>query len=403
VSVAADLRVELTEPMDRVLADLRARLIEARRFDIGFPGAVDLVFPDLAELLSTQLLNNVGDPYDQGHGRNHTKLLEQQVVDIVGDLLRAPAGRWGYVTSGATEGNLHALDEAWHHYPDAIVYTSTASHYSVVKCARLLKLPLLMVRADETGQMDYDDLAGELGRRRDRAAIIVATAGTTMTEAVDDVARIAEVCDRLAMSRRRIHVDAALSGIPLALLPDGQRPAFDFTAGATSMVISGHKFLSTLVPCGVLVYAQSPYTPVNGRVSYTGSADTTIAGSRSGHTPLILWRVLRSLGTDGLRARAEASRRLAAYTHRQIGRLGWETHLNAHAFTVVLRTPPQTVRDKWVLANDGQWSHIVCVPGVTATQIDEFVADLGAAVTGGRQRRYRAQQRDPALLTDAGG
>jgi histidine decarboxylase len=393
MSVVADSRVDLTQPMDRVLADLHARLVEARRFDIGFPGAVDLVFPDLAELLTSQLLNNVGDPYDLGYGRNHTKLLEQQVVDMVGDLLRAPAGRWGYVTTGATEGNLHALDEAWQRYPDAVVYTSTASHYSVAKCARLLKLPLIMLPADETGQMDYDQLAAELALRRDRAAAVVATAGTTMTEAVDDVGRIAGICDRLGVSRRRIHVDAALSGIPLALLPDEHRPAFDFPAGATSMVISGHKFLSTLVPCGVLVYAQSPYTPVNGRVSYTGSADTTIAGSRSGHTPLILWRVLRSLGVDGLRARADASRRLALYTHQQIRGLGWETRLNPHAFTVVLRTPPQAVRDKWVLANDGQWSHIVCVPGVTAAQIDEFVADLRAAIAGRRFRNAPAVYR----------
>lgn len=390
------MAVDLSQPVDRVLADLHASLVAARRFDIGFPGAVDLVFPDLAELLTTQLLNNVGDPYDLGHGRNHTKALEQQVVDMVGDLLRASAGRWGYVTTGATEGNLHALDEAWQRHPDTVVYTSTAAHYSVVKSARLLRLPLIIVRADETGQMDYDDLAGQLGLHRDRAAAIVATAGTTMTEAVDDVAAIVRVCDRLAVTRRRIHVDAALSGIPLAVLPDGERPTFDFTAGATSMVVSGHKFLSTLMPCGILVYGQSPYAPVNGRVSYTGSADTTITGSRSGHTPLILWHVLRTLGVDGLRERADASRALAAHAHRQIGALGWETRLNPHAITVVLRTPPQPVRDKWVLADDGQWSHIVCVPGVTTAQIDEFVADLAAAITPTKRRRYLPGQRRPA-------
>jgi histidine decarboxylase len=384
VNVAADTAVDWTQPIERVIADLHNGLTRARRYDIGFPGAVDLAFPDLAGLLTTQLLNNVGDPYDVGHSRNHTKLVEQYVVDIVADLLRAPAGRWGYVTTGATEGNLHALHEAWQRYPDAVVYTSTACHYSVVKGARLLKLPLIMVRADETGQMDYDDLAEQLGMRSDRAAVIVATAGTTMTEAVDDVARIVDVCRQLAMARRCIHVDAALAGIPLALLPDEQRPAFDFTAGATSMVISGHKFLSTLMPCGVLVYAQSPSTPVNGRIAYTGSADTTITGSRSGHTPLILWHVLHSLGTDGLRARAEASRQLAIYTHRQISHLGWPARLNRHAFTVVLRTPPQAVRNKWVLADDGQWSHIVCVPGITATQIDEFLTDLRAAITASR-------------------
>jgi histidine decarboxylase len=382
------MAVDLTRPVPDLMVELEASLRATRRFDIGFPGSTDLVFPHLAGLLTTQLLNNVGDPFELGHGRNHTKELEQQVVHTVADLLRAPPKRWGYVTTGATEGNLHALNEAWQHYPDVVVYTSTAAHYSVMKAARLLKLPVIMVRSDEAGQMDYDDLAGQLAVRRDRAAAIVATAGTTMSEAVDDVGKIRQVCDQLAVIRRRIHVDAALSGIPLALLPDRDRPAFDFTAGATSMVVSGHKFLSTLMPCGVLVYAQHPYAPVGGWVPYTGAADSTICGSRNGHTPLILWHVLSTLGPVGLQARAEVSRELAAYTHRAIKQLGWETRRNPHAFTVVLRTPPQAVRDKWVLADDGRWSHIVCVPGVTTEQIDEFVADLRAA-TGPAQRRGR--------------
>jgi histidine decarboxylase len=192
------------------------------------------------------------------------------------------------------------------------------------------------------------------------------------------------------VTRRRIHVDAALSGVPLALLPDEARPSFDFAAGATSLVISGHKFLSTLMPCGVLVYADSPYNTSGGRVSYTGSADTTITGSRSGHTPLLLWWALTALGPEGLRLRAQAARDLAAYTHRKIREIGWPTHLNPNAFTVTLDHPPPTVLAKWVLATDGQTAHIVCMPGVTREQIDRFLSDLTSAVsvdalTGGGQ------------------
>jgi histidine decarboxylase len=362
-----------------MLAGLLHQAKTARQFDIGFPGATDLTFPHLGEWLTGQLLNNIGDPYDPGHGRNHTKNLEQQVGHIVADLLRAPASRWGYVTTGTTEGTLHALDEAWQRYPDCVVYTSAAAHYSVAKAAHLLKLPLVLVRTDDTGRMDTTDLQNELALRRDQAAMIVATAGTTMTEAVDDVAAITAVCDRLDIRRRRIHVDAALSGLPLALLPDAERPPFDFTAGATSMVISGHKFLSTLMPCGVLVYAQPPYA-AGGYVAYTGSADTTITGSRSGHTPLLLWWVLTTLGRDGLRRRAEQSRALAAYTYSRLREIGWPAWRNPHAFTVTLASPPAVVRAKWVLADDGQIAHIVCMPGVTRTQIDDFIADLKAAM-----------------------
>jgi histidine decarboxylase len=379
-----------------VLAELHTATKAARWYDIGFPGATDLAFPELAEWFTNQLLNNIGDPYDPGHGRNHTKGIEQQVITIVGDLLRAPASRWGYVTTGATEGNLHAADEAWQRFPDVVVYTSTAAHYSVAKAARLLKLPLVMVRTDDTGRIDLGDLHGELARRRDRAAMIVATAGTTMTEAVDDVATITAVCEQLAIRRRRIHVDAALSGLPLALLPDADRPPFDFAAGATSMVISGHKFLSTLMPCGVLVYAQPPYA-TGSHIAYTGSADTTITGSRSGHTPLLLWWALSSLGEAGLRRRAEQSRALAAYTHQQLQQIGWPAGRNPHAFTVTLDNPPPVVRGRWVLADDGRTAHIVCMPGVTTAQIDTFIADLAFAIGAAMPALTVAQLAPPTV------
>jgi histidine decarboxylase len=227
--------------------------------------------------------------------------------------------------------------------------------------------------------MDINHLRRELARRYARGAMIVATAGTTMTEAVDDVAAITVACDELGIRRRRIHVDAALSGVPLSLLPEADRPQFDFTAGATSMVVSGHKFLSTLTPCGVLIYAQPPYA-TGSVVAYTGSVDTTITGSRSGHAPLLLWWVLTKLGEDGLRRRAEDARALAIYTHGRLRDIGWPTGRNQHAFTVTLASPPPAVRAKWVLADDGQVAHIVCMPGVTRPQIDEFVADLSVSM-----------------------
>jgi histidine decarboxylase len=236
-------------------------------------------------------------------------------------------------------------------------------------------MPVVIVRAGPYGNMDYDDLAAQLHSRRHHAAVIVATAGTTMSEAIDDVATITRVLDHVGVARRRIHVDAALSGIPLALLPDEERPAFDFTAGAHSMVISGHKFLGSLMPCGVLIHHHPP-TGGAGRIAYTGSRDSTLLGSRSGHTPLILWHILRRLGAEGLRVRAERSRDLADYTHRSLAQIGWPAYRNPHAFTVVLATPPKPVRDRWVLAHDGQWSHIVCMPGITRHQIDAFLHDL---------------------------
>lgn len=384
------------------LLDVRlAAAKQSRRFEIGFPGATDIVYPELADWMTTQLLNNLGDPGVPGYGRDHTKDLEIEVVEMVAQLLRAPATWWGYVTSGSSEATEHALDDAARRYPDVVVYTSTAAHPSVSKAARRLRLPLVLVHTRPDDSIDVNDLAGELSQRRDRAAIIVATAGTTMTEAVDDVAAITAVCERLSITRRRIHVDAALSGIPLALLPVEQRPAFDFTSGATSMGVSGHKFLSTLVPCAVLIYAAPPHALTAAeRNPYAGTADSTISGSRSGHTTLLLWSSLTRYGADGHRARAESARQVAQYAVAKLHSIGWQAWRNPHAFTVVLPTPPAVVRAKWVLATDGEWSHIVTMPGITTSQIDEFVADLAATMPT-RPLPFVTECRLPALARTA--
>ncbi|MGH9286377.1 MAG: pyridoxal-dependent decarboxylase [Acidimicrobiales bacterium] len=219
----------------------------------------------------------------------------------------------------------------------------------------------------------------QLDRHRHRPAIVAATIGTTMTEAVDDVRRIREVLDALAVRRRFVHADAALSGLPLALLDPAQRPGFDFADGADSVTVSGHKFVGSPAPCGVVVVKASHRNRVARAGTYTASPDATIGGSRSGHAPLVLWWALRCHGVDGLRARAERSRALAGQTLAELTRIGWEAFRHPHAFTVVLRTPPAVVLAKWVLASAGGWSHVITMPGVTVDQVSEFIADMVAA------------------------
>jgi histidine decarboxylase len=377
------LRPALPDRQIRATLETLTRTLErARTHNIGFPSAVDFDYRRL-EPLFRHVLNNVGDPGVDGAGANHTKAIERAVVGFVADLMRAPqARRWGYVTTGGSEGNLCGLYLARGRLRHPVVYRSEAAHYSVDKAIRLLTLPSVTVTADANGEIDYDDLATRVGRHRHRPALVVANIGTTMTEAVDDVRRIREVLDEVGVREAHVHADAALSGIPLALLDPAQRPGFDLADGADSISVSGHKFVGSPFPCGVIVVRARPRRVRS--VDYIGTFDTTITGSRSGHAPLLLWYAFARYGRDGLRARADASRRMAAYAHTQLTSIGWEAWRNELAFTVVLKTPPAAVTQRWVLANaaDG-WSHLVCMPGVTSKQIDAFVRDLAAA-TGHR-------------------
>jgi len=359
------------------LNELSGRIDAVLPTNIGWPAASDVDFSPLAPFFERHLLNNLGDPFTEGAYPQNTKKLEAAAVTFVADLMRAPANdRWGYVTTGAGEGNLYALQLARGVYPRGIVYYPEAAHFSVDKSVDLLGMPSIRVRADDTGQMDLDDFEAQVDRNRDRPVIVVANIGTTMTEAVDDVRTIHQILDSLAIRRRFIHADGALSGIPLALMAPEDRPGFDFADGADSVIVSGHKFLGTPMPCGVVVVKASHRAQLTRTGAFTGSPDTTITCSRSGHAALMIWYALCTYGVDGLRTRAERSRELAAYTHKRLVDLGWNAWRNPYGFTVILDTPPPVVTEKWKLASTHGRSHIICMPGVTREQIDNFVADL---------------------------
>ena len=373
------------EDIAKELDALRDRLDGAAATNIGFPATSDFDYSALAPFFARYMLNNLGDPYSDGAYPMHTKPMEREVVDMVADLFGAPsADRWGYVAGGATEGTEYALHLASTLHSDAVVYHSAAAHHSVTNVIQRLGLTSIPVRTDALGEIDYDDLADQVNLRRNCSAIVVANIGTAVTEAVDDVSRIAEVLDRCAVRRRWIHGDAALSGIPLALLDPDDRPSIDFPAGIDSVVTSGHKFLGAPVPCAVVVVRNSHRLAHARAITYTGSPDTTVGNSRSGLAAMVLWYAIRSHGIEGLRARARKSRQLAAAAHDALREIGWPAHRHKHAMTVSFPTPPAAVAEKWVLATHGATSLIVCMPGVTAEQVDEFVADLRAAITPAR-------------------
>jgi len=373
---------------EEALADLITRVGAARRTHIGFPAAQDMDWSAVAALTGT-LLNNCGSPLDDDVFAGQTKAMEREVLATFADLFRADVNTVrGYVSAGATEGTLWALSQARTRHPDTIVYHSQSAHYSVGKSATLLGLPAVAVRADDSGEIDYHDLLRHLHRNAHRPATVVATVGTTMREAVDDIRRINAGLDDIGASARWIHADAALAGVPLALLDPGSRPGIDFADGADSIVVSGHKFFGTPMPCAVVL---ARHASAGQHVTYIDAHDTTVSGSRDGHAPLALWWALKTLGRGGLRRRAERARRMAEYTRRRLDHLGWTAYRNVHAFTVYFKTPPEAVVSRWRLPVDAGWSHVICMPGVTRNILDAFLADMSRATAASRGQITKPQ------------
>ncbi|MEU8007495.1 pyridoxal-dependent decarboxylase [Catellatospora sp. NPDC049111] len=178
-----------------------------------------------------------------------------------------------------------------------------------------------------------------------------------------------------------LHVDAALSGLPLALVGVAGVPRFGFDVdGVTSIITSGHKFLSTLTPCGVLVYRNPPHAATTAAVSYTGTGDVTIAGSRSGHTALLLYASLAGLGLDAHRQRVRQCRQTAEYACRRLRAIGVDAHRLPHAFTVHFPRHPQPP-DGWVIPGDDRHHRLICMPQISRDQIDELVTDWSRQLT----------------------
>ena len=359
------------------LDDLLLRLRKAASQELGYPTAFDLDYSVLVDFLTVNL-NNCGDPFMPMTYQVNSHDFEREVVAFFAALTRAPAEQWwGYVTNGSTEGNLYGLYLARELLPQGIVYFSQDSHYSVSKNLHFLNMRHIMIRSQDNGEIDYDDLRETLRIRRDVPPIIFANIGTTMKEARDDITQIRAILDDLAIEQRYIHSDAAFCGGYAAYLEP--RPAWDFEDGADSISISGHKYFGTPIPCGIVLAKRAHVERIGHSVDYIGGMDTTITGSRNGLTPLMLWYAIKALGNDGMKARLERALATAVYTEDQFKQAGIAAWRNPGALTVVFPEPPGAVCSKWQLATANGISHVICLPHVTRAQIDELLEDILAA------------------------
>nr|VFK64633.1 MAG: Pyridoxal-dependent decarboxylase conserved domain-containing protein [Candidatus Kentron sp. TUN] len=195
-----------------------------------------------------------------------------------------------------------------------------------------------------------------------------------MKEAVDRVDRIRGILSDLSISSGYIHADAALSGMTLPFVDNP--PPFDFRTGIDSISVSGHKFIGSPIPCGVVLAKQENVKNVTRPIEYIDTLDATLSGSRNGITPLFLWYAIRKYGKKGFRDIVARCLELARYAVVELDKIDCKAWRNPNAITVVIPPPPQPIVRKWQIAVSGEDAHIIIMPGVTRDLIDEFVADM---------------------------
>ncbi len=369
------------ERLDRLLGTFES----GRERMTGYPGNLEYDYSALLPFLQYSG-NNIGDPFHDSIYASNTHEIEREVIGEFADLMKIPRDEaWGYVTSGGTEGNLYGLYIGREMFPEGIVYFSQDTHYSVVKLLRLLKARNIMVKSQENGEIDYDDLYDTVRVNRDLPVIVIANIGTTMKGATDDLDRVRDILADLAVSDRYIHADAALSGMVLPFVEDPQ--PFGFDSGVDSISVSGHKMIGAPLPCGVALTRKRYVSRVARSIDYVGVLDTTLTGSRNAFTPLLIWYAFQRYGLDGFRSMVTSCLSVAKYAEERFNEVGIPAWRNRNSLTVVFPRPPEDLIRKWQIAPSEEIAHIITMPHVTYELVDALVDDVMEGLTSRRTQR----------------
>ena len=373
------MNTQTQERLNGLLRDFESLKLQ----QVGYPCNQNFDYSALLPFLN-YCPNNVGDPFHDSNFRSNTHEMEREVIGLFADMMHLSRDdAWGYVTSGGTEGNMYGLYIGREMFPDGVVYFSQDTHYSVVKILRVLKSRNIMIKSQDNGEIDYEDLYETIRINRDSPVIFIANIGTTMKGAVDDVGRVREILDDLVITNFYIHADAALSGMVLPFVDEPQPYGFD--AGFDSVAVSGHKMIGSPMPCGVALTKREYVGRIARSIEYVGVLDTTLTGSRNAITPLMLWYAFEQHGLDGFREIVGECISVAEYAVSRFNDSGIPAWRNRNSVTVVFPRPSEEVIRRWQLAPYEDIAHLIAMPHVTREIIDRVVDDC-----------LRSQQTNPS-------
>src|SRR5215204_1796676 len=321
------LEVPLPEEADDTEAALAdaARVLDAsispsRPLYLGYIGSTGLEIGVLASALMATYDANLAV------AAGGADLVEEQTLRWIAGFVGFPFAE-GAFTSGGMTSTLTALLAARERAlpgcrvdglgdRKAAVYCSAESHHSVVRAVEVCGLGSNAVRSipvDDKHRMQPEALEEALSRdvaAGVAAVAVVATAGTTLTGAVDPLDSVADVCERHGVW---LHIDGAY-GLPGAAAPSAA-PLFAGLERAASATIDAHKWLGVQKSCSVVLLREmgrlrtafgheERYMLHEGDVA--NPVDRTLEYSRPFRS-LRLWMSFRVYGARQYRAWIEAT------------------------------------------------------------------------------------------------
>jgi glutamate/tyrosine decarboxylase-like PLP-dependent enzyme len=270
--------------------------------------------------------------------------MELSLVNWMCDLVGYPETASGDLTSGGSIATLSAMvtarDACAIDTADAAnicIYLTEQTHHCVDKAlhvAGLGRINKRIVAMDERYRMDISALEDEIRRDRDAGRkpwMVVASAGTTDTGAVDPIRAVASVAKQHDLW---FHLDAAYGGFFLLCEPG--REQMKGIELADSIVLDPHKGLSLPYGSGAVLirdrnhslqsnayyahYMQDAKKAEHDAEAALSPADLSLELTRPFRGPR-MWFPLKLFGLGAFRASIEEKLWLARYFHQEISKL----------------------------------------------------------------------------------
>ena len=267
--------------------------------------------------------------------------MEGALVRWMCNLAGYPDSANGDLTSGGSLATLSALVTARDHHeithqviPDACIYLTEQAHHcigSALHVAGLGAVRRRIVPMDANYRMRIAALEEMIAadvQRNHKPWLVIASAGTTDTGAVDPIAGVADVCTRYGLW---FHLDAAYGGF--FRLCDEAGRLLGGMSRADSIVMDPHKGLGLPYGCGAVLirqghllarsftyyadYMQDAISRERDSAEHYSPADFSLELTRPFRGPR-MWFPLKLLGLAPFRAALAEKIGLARYFHREI-------------------------------------------------------------------------------------
>jgi aromatic-L-amino-acid decarboxylase len=267
--------------------------------------------------------------------------LEANVLDWFRDWMGFPPTTRGLLTTGGSMAAFNAIVCARERHLGSdirpgVLYASNQSHHSIVKSARLAGIMsdrVRLVPVDGAFRMRIDALESAIAEdRRNRLTpfLVVSSAGTTNTGAVDPLDKIADVCAQQGLWH---HIDGAYGAF--FHMCDDLRPLLSGLSRGDSLTLDPHKGMFLPYGTGALLVrdgsalraahaARADYLPAPpGGSGEDELYDPSQYGPdlSRGFPGLRIWLSVKIYGTSKFKAALREKRALAVEAAERIGRL----------------------------------------------------------------------------------